>query len=153
MIKNYFKTAFRNLVRNKSFTFINVLGLTIGIASCLLIFLVIQFETSFDNFHKKKKRIYRVVTEFNRAGSLDYTSGVSIPVGDAMRTDFSQLEAVGTILGSGGNLITVPDDQTGKKFKEPNIFYAQPQVFDVLDTKWLEGNPKTSLSEPNTVVP
>src|SRR5579871_4600769 len=104
MIKNYFKTAFRNLIRNKSFTFINVLGLTIGIASCLLIFLVIQFETSFDNFHKKKDRIYRVVTQFNRAENVDYTSGVSIPVGDAMRTAFSQLQAVGTILGSGGNL-------------------------------------------------
>ncbi|SRR5579871_109696 len=152
MIKNYFKTAFRNLIRNKSFTFINVLGLTIGIASCLLIFLVIQFETSFDNFHKKKDRIYRVVTQFNRAENVDYTSGVSIPVGDAMRTAFSQLQAVGTILGSGGNLIVVPDDQTGKKFNEANIFYAQPQVFDILDVKWLSGNPRTSLSEPNTVV-
>ncbi|HSZ86468.1 MAG TPA: ABC transporter permease [Puia sp.] len=152
MLKNYFKTAFRNLVRNKSFTFINVLGLTIGIASCLLIFLVIEFETSFDNFHKKKNRIYRVVTQFNRAGNIDYTSGVSIPVGDALRTDFSQLEAVGTILGSGGNLVIVPDNQNGKKFKESNIFYAQPQVFDILDAKWLAGNPKTSLSDPNTVV-
>jgi putative ABC transport system permease protein len=152
MVKNYFKTAFRNLTRNKSFTFINVLGLTIGIASCLLIFLVVEFELSFDNFHKKKARIYRVVTQFNRAGNLDYTSGVSVPVGDAMRTDFPHLEAVGTILGSGGDLITVPDNETGKKFKEPNIFYAQPQVFDILDTKWLAGNPKTSLSEPNTVV-
>ncbi|HEX4373409.1 MAG TPA: ABC transporter permease, partial [Puia sp.] len=152
MLRNYFKTAFRNLMRNKSFTFINVLGLTIGIASCLLIFLVIEFETSFDNFHKKKDRIYRVVTQFNRAGNLDYSGGISVPVGDAMRTEFSQLEAVGTILGSGGNLIIVPDDKSGKKFKEPNIFYAQPQVFDVLDTKWLAGNPKTSLSEPNTVV-
>jgi putative ABC transport system permease protein len=152
MLKNYFKTAFRNLVRNKSFTFINVLGLTIGIASCLLIFLVLAFETSFDNFHKKKDRIYRIVTQFDRAGVLDYTSGVAVPVGDAMRKDFPQLEAVGTILGSGGNLVTVPDDQNGKKFKEENIFYAQPQVFDVLDTKWLSGNAKTSLSEPNTVV-
>jgi ABC-type antimicrobial peptide transport system permease subunit len=93
-----------------------------------------------------------VVTQFNRAGNLDYSGGISVPVGDAMRTEFSQLEAVGTILGSGGNLIRVPDDKSGKKFKEPNIFYAQPQVFDVLDTKWLAGNPKTSLSEPNTVV-
>ncbi len=152
MLKNYFKTPFRILIRNKSFTVINVLGLTIGIASCLLIFFVIQFETSFDNFHKKKDRIYRVVSQFNRAGNLDYSNGVPIPVGDAMRADFSQLEAVGTIFGSGGDQITVPDNQSGRKFKEPNIFYAQTQVFDVLDVKWLAGNPKTSLSEPNTVV-
>ncbi len=152
MLKNYFKTAFRNLIRKKSFTFINILGLTIGIASCLLLVLVIQFESSFDNFHKKKDRVYRVVAQFNRAGNLDYSGGVPVPVGDAMRAEFSQLEAVGTILGSGGNQITVPDNQNGKKFKEPNIFYAQPEVFDILDVKWLAGNPKTALGEPNTVI-
>ena len=64
MLKNYFKTAFRNLLRNKSYTAINVFGLAIGITVCLTIFLVIQFETSFDNFHSKKDRIYRVLTEF-----------------------------------------------------------------------------------------
>ncbi len=60
MFKNYFKTAFRNLKRNKSYAIINVLGLTVGVAASLLIFLVIQYETSFDNFHKKKNSIYRV---------------------------------------------------------------------------------------------
>ena len=61
MIKNYFKTAFRNLLRNKSYAAINITGLAVGISACLLIFLVIQFETSFDTFHKKKDRIHRVV--------------------------------------------------------------------------------------------
>ncbi len=58
MLKNYFKTAFRNLQRNKSYAAINMLGLAIGIAACLLIFLVVRFETSFDNFHLKKNSIY-----------------------------------------------------------------------------------------------
>src|SRR5439155_195048 len=63
MFKNYFKTALRNLKRNKSYAMINVLGLAVGIAASLLIFLIIQFETSFDNFHKKKNSIYRVLTQ------------------------------------------------------------------------------------------
>ncbi|HTQ66177.1 MAG TPA: ABC transporter permease [Puia sp.] len=153
MLKNYFKTAFRNLLRNKSFTIINVLGLTIGIASCLLIFLVIQFELSFDSFHQKKDRIFRVVTKFNRAGVLDYTSGVSRPVPIAMREEFPQLETAGAISGSNGNQITVLDNQSPqKKYKEPNIFYAEPQVFDILDTRWLAGNARSALSSPNSVV-
>jgi len=63
MIKNYFKIAFRNLIRNKNYTIINIAGLAAGIAVCVIIFIVIQFETSFDNFHSKKDRIYRVLTE------------------------------------------------------------------------------------------
>ena len=62
MIKNYLKTAWRSLLRNKSYAAINVAGLAIGIAACLLIFLIVHFETSFDNFHANKDRIYRVVT-------------------------------------------------------------------------------------------
>jgi len=152
MIKNYFKTALRNLSRNKSFTFINVIGMSIGIASCLLIFVIIQFELSFDRFHSKKDRIYRVVTKFNRAGNLDYTSGVSVPVPAAMRAEFPQLETVAAISGSAGNQIAVPGSQPAKKFNEPNIFYAEPEVSNILDIRWLAGDKKDALIEPNTVV-
>ena len=62
MIKNYFKTAWRNLARNKSYAAINIVGLAIGIAACLLIFLIVQFETSFDNFHAKRDQIYRIIS-------------------------------------------------------------------------------------------
>ena len=62
MLKNYLKTAYRNSLRNKSYATINVTGLAVGIAACLLIFLVIEFETSFDTFHAKRERNYRVVT-------------------------------------------------------------------------------------------
>src|SRR5688572_13641487 len=65
MLRNYWKTAWRNLKRNKSYAISNVLGLSIGIAASLLIFLVIHFETSFDNFHKKGDSIYRLATEFH----------------------------------------------------------------------------------------
>src|SRR3954471_24528656 len=87
MFKNYFKTAIRNLRRNKSYAFINVLGLTVGIAASLLIFLVIQFETSFDTFHKKKDNIYRVGTQFHTQDGISYSNGVAFPVGPALRVD------------------------------------------------------------------
>ena len=61
MLKNYFKTAFRNLVRNRNYTVLNIAGLAVGIAVCMVIFIIIQFQSSFDNFHAKKDRIYRVL--------------------------------------------------------------------------------------------
>jgi putative ABC transport system permease protein len=67
MFKNYLKIAWRNLVRNKSYTAINVTGLAVGIAVCMVIFIIIQFQTSFDTFHSKKDRIYRVLTEYHHS--------------------------------------------------------------------------------------
>ncbi|MGH2563092.1 MAG: ABC transporter permease, partial [Ginsengibacter sp.] len=83
MLKNYFKTAYRSLSRNRSYTIINVSGLSIGFAAALLIFLVIQFETSFDNFHKKKNDIYRIVTEFPSHQGDSYNPGISLPAGSS----------------------------------------------------------------------
>src|SRR5215218_4404008 len=97
MLKNYFKTAFRNLARNKGYTSINVFGLAIGIAACLLIFLVLRFETSFDKFHVKKGRIYRVASKYQTQDGIDYSAGISFPVGPAMRIDFPQLKGVASI--------------------------------------------------------
>ncbi len=88
MFKNYFKTAFRNLLRNKVYTTINVLGLGVGIAVCLIIFLVIQFEKSFDNFHAKKDRIYRVLTEFKDPSGTTYSSGVPFPLPRTLKMTF-----------------------------------------------------------------
>src|SRR5829696_9008444 len=102
MIKNYFKTAFRNLLRNKSYAAINITGLAVGIAACLLIFLVIQYESSFDTFHKKKDRIYRVVSEFKSPDGTSYSPGVPFPVTEALRVDFLQLNKVAAIFQRSG---------------------------------------------------
>jgi hypothetical protein len=75
MIRNYFKTAFRNLVRRKNYTIINIAGLAAGIAICLVLFIVIRHEMSFDNYHGKKDRIYRVLTEYHHADAPDIFYG------------------------------------------------------------------------------
>jgi len=154
MIKNYFKTAFRNLTRNKTYTIINVVGLAIGIAICLVIFLVIKFEKSFDNFHKKQTRIYRVLTEFHDANGINASSGVPFPLPKALRTDFPQLEKITSIYSSGNDQILVLDESKNivKKFKEEKgVFFTEPEFFDIFDFKWITGNP-ASLNEPNTAV-
>jgi putative ABC transport system permease protein len=90
MFYNYFKTAFRNLLRNKGYAAINIVGLAVGVAAYLLIFLVIQFETSFDNFHTKKNEIYLLGTELHSQDGLSYTDGSAFPVGPQIRIDFPQ---------------------------------------------------------------
>jgi predicted permease len=150
MIKNYFKTAFRNLKRNKSYAFINILGLAVGIAACLLIFLVIRFEKSFDNFHLKKDHIYRVGTEFHSQDGVGYSGGVSFPVGPALKIDFPQLKEVARIFKMGDGQISLEENNQLKKFNEPNIFFTEPEFFKLFDFAWITGNPKTVLDDPNS---
>jgi putative ABC transport system permease protein len=88
MFRNYFKTAYRSLIRSKSYALINIAGLAVGIAVCIIIFLIITFETSFDNFHKEDDQIFRVLTEGHGPDGINFSSGVPIPTPDALKNDF-----------------------------------------------------------------
>ncbi|WP_343692934.1 ABC transporter permease [Chitinophaga sp.] len=147
MFKNYFKIAWRSLLRNMSYTIINLTGLSIGIAACLLIFLVVRYETSFDRFHTQKNQIYRVVG-VTKKPSYSLSSGVAFPVADALRLDFPQLKQVATILRNEGSVFSIGD----KKFKEDETYYAGPEFFQTFDFAWLAGEPRTALAGPNTGV-
>src|SRR6516165_3395944 len=102
MIKNYFKTAFRSLARNRNYTIINIAGLAVGIAVCMIIFMIIQFQTSYDSFHAKKDRIYRVLTESHHAdaGNITYGKNVPFPMPEGLKTAFPQLEQVAPVYAS-----------------------------------------------------
>lgn len=150
MFKNYFKTAYRNLKRNKSYAIINVLGLTVGIAASLLIFLVIQYETSFDNFHKKKDNIYRLGTEFHNQDGVGYSDGVSFPVAGGLRLDFPQIKEVASIFRNGDQVSIEQSNGQLKKLNEPNFYYAEPGFFNMFDFGWLAGSPLTSLKDPHS---
>lgn len=154
MIKNYFRTAIRNITRNRSFTIINVVELAVGIASCLLIYLLIRYELSYDNFHLRKDRIYRITSELNSPDGIRYTAGVPFPVAKALRIDFPDLENVSNIFEVDAQ-ISIPADKekNEKKFKEENsVFYAEPEFFEIFNFPLLAGNKKTALSQPNTVI-
>jgi len=152
MLKNYFKTAVRNLRRNKSYAFINTLGLTVGISACVLLFLIIQFESSFDNFHPKKDSIYRVGTEFHNQDGISYSDGISFAVAPALRIDFPQVKQVAPIFSNGGQITIGNRGVQSKKFIEDNFYYTDPEFFSMFNFEWLRGDPKTSLSNPNNAV-
>jgi predicted permease len=153
MFKNYFKTAIRNFKRNKSYALINTLGLAIGIAACFLIFLVVQFESSFDSFHAEKNSIYRIGTEFHNQDGVSYDAGVAFPVAEALRTDFPQIKQAASIFQQGGQ-ITVEDETTTqqKKLQEDNFYYAEPQFFSMFNFPFLAGDATTVLKDPNSAV-
>ncbi len=152
MFRNYFKIALRNFKRNKGYAAINTLGLAVGIAACLLIFLVVQFESSFDDFHPDKNNIYRVGTEFHNQDGVSYSAGVSFPVADALRAEFPQVKKAASILQQGGQ-ITVEDGKTHqKKLQEDDFYYADSTFFSIFNFPFLAGNAKTALKDPNSVV-
>ena len=131
---------------------INVLGLTVGIAACLLIFLVVRFETSFDTFHPKKNKIYRVVSEFETEDGVSHSPGAPFPVIPALRIDFPQMKQVAGIAQSINDQVTIPTDNAApaKKFLE-SFYFAEPQFFSLFNFPWLAGDPKTSLTDPGNV--
>src|SRR5580693_4378410 len=153
MFKNYFKTAFRTLTRNRNYTVINIAGLTAGIAVCMMIFIVIQFQTSFDNFHAKQDRIYRVLTEYHHADAANivYGKDVSFPMPVGLKTAFPQIEQVAPIFASQNDELLIVNDNgnTEKKFKEQRgVFFTAPSFFKIFDFPLLEGSYE-SLKDPN----
>lgn len=155
MFRNYFKIARRNLARNKSYTAINITGLAVGIAVCMVIFIIIRFQTSFDNFHAKKDRTYRMLTEFQYEGSgdINYKTAIPFPMPVGLKTAFPQLEQVAPIFASHDDQLIVVDSKgnTEKDFKEQHgVFYMDPSFFKIFDFPLLAGS-YTSLKDPNNV--
>src|SRR6188474_1402870 len=156
MFKNYFKTAFRNLSRNRNYTIINIAGLAVGIAVCMMIFIIIQFQTSFDDFHAKKDRIYRVLTEYHHADAVNiaYGKDVPFPMPAGLKTAFPQIEQVAPIFASHDDQLLIPDDDgtSIKTFKEnKGVFFTEPSFFKMFDFPLLSGSYE-SLKEPNNVL-
>ena len=155
MLRNYFKTAWRNISRSKAYAVINITGLAVGVAACLLIFLVIQFETSFDNFHANRQRIYRIASKFKQSDGIHYSGGTCFPAAKQLKIDYPQLENVSIIYASAGDQITVMDDNsksTQKKFDEQGLFFIEPHFFEMFNFPFLAGDAKTALAEPYTAV-
>lgn len=156
MFKNYLKTAYRSLVRKKTYSFINIAGLAVGIAVCMIIFIIIQFQTSFDTFHLKKDRIYRVLTESHHedAGNISYAKNVPFRMPEGLKTTFPQLEQVAPVYASHNDELQVLDNNGTplKNFKEQSgVFYTSPSFFKMFDFPLLAGSYE-SLKDPNNVL-
>ena len=154
MLKNYLKTALRNFFRHRINSVINIAGLTVGFTAFLLIFLVIKYEKSFDDFHPDKNNIYRVVRIGKNINVREYRAGVPFPVTQTLRTEAPQLKNAAAIF-SEYNVqvdITGRDGSVQKKFKEPNVFVAETQFFKMFNFPLAEGNMTRAFSELNTVL-
>jgi ABC-type antimicrobial peptide transport system permease subunit len=155
MLKNYLKIALRNLIKNKNHTLINVGGLTIGVVCALVIFLVIQFEYSFDTHHADGDRIYRVVHENNVYGNVGHDTGVPYPFSDAMRQDFPEVEALTIVDSNFGNEPVVSYQRESgdvRRFKAENAAFVHPDYFDLFTYRWGQGDAQSALERPNTAV-
>ncbi|MEO6845134.1 MAG: ABC transporter permease [Ginsengibacter sp.] len=156
MIKNYLKIALRNITAHKAFSIINIAGLAIGIASCLLLFTVVKYELSYDRFQPNYHRIYHVVTQNNFSDGVTYNSGVPVPALAALRNDFPQITS-GVLMADYGSQVTVlgssaSQNAPDKKFIENSgFFFADPQFFKVFHYDWLVGDPSV-LKDPNNTV-
>ncbi len=148
MLKNYIKIAWRNLIKNKAFSLINILGLTIGITVCMMIFLFIMNEYSVDNFHKEGKNIYRVMRGFEDNGSVKKVSYLSGPYAAALANDFpGEIKKVVRVDPSNG-LISFGD----KAFNEKKIYVTDPGFFTFFTFPLLKGNAENVLKDPGSVV-
>lgn len=154
MLKNYLKTAFRNLWRERARSFINVAGLTLGITSSLVLFLLIRHATSFDTYHTNRDRIYRVVSQSKGNDGLHFTPGVPAVLPDAFQTDFQKAEEVTFTSYRAGSLVTVPqpNGESKKYDEERGVVFAQPNFFRIFDRKILIGEATKGLDEPNEAI-
>ena len=148
MFRNYLKIAFRNLVRNKAFSIINLLGLSTGITVCLMIFLFVSNEFSVDNFHKNGKSIYRVMRGIENEGKEMAVSYLSGPYATALLTDFKGQITQAMRVNPTDALVTAQD----KSFHERKVIDADPAFFTFFSFPLLKGNPATALLEPASVV-
>jgi putative ABC transport system permease protein len=146
MFKNYLKVAFRSLTRFKGHSFINIAGLAIGMAACLLLFLWVQDELSFDRYHENSDIIYRVVPQYEYDGRVERSAKTPAPLAPALLNEFPWIQNT-TRFTKNKFLIKCNNNAF-----LGDIFFADPNVFDVFTFPLVAGNPKTALKNPNSIL-
>lgn len=149
MIKNYFKTAWRNLWRNKIFSGINILGLSIGLACCILMFLFIQHELSYDKFNVNAKNIYRIVSIPVGGKDKKELAVTPAPWAPLMKKDYPEIKEYVRLLRDEKMVIGQPGEQ---HFYEKDFFYADSTFFNVFSVELERGNVKKALERPNSII-
>ncbi len=153
MFKNYFKTAIRNLSRNKLYALLNVIGLALGIGCALVIFKVITFEKSYDKHQSNYDNIYRIVGEFINPVEIDRGMGTPQPLAHAMREDFPEVSKV--VRTHQGVSLQIDVEKNGFKEKflpEEQMAFTENSYFSIFDVDILAGDKTSALTDPNTAV-
>ncbi|MCG8608508.1 ABC transporter permease, partial [bacterium] len=148
MFRNYLKMAFRNTLKYKAYSFINVLGLAIGMTCCLLILVYVQDELSYDKFHQKADRIYRIAVETESAGKRFQYPSIGGGWAQAFVNDFPEVTSAARLFRVNPAWLTVED----QRFREERFYFADSTYYDLFDFHFLLGNPETALDQPNSIV-
>src|SRR5258706_12534095 len=149
MFKNYFKTAWRNLMKNKAFSLINIAGLSVGIAACLLILQYVSFELSYDQFNKNADDIYRVTNDRYQNGKLIQHGTITYSaIGKAMQDDFPEVINHARVRPEGPDIVINGD----KKIGEQNGLAVDNSFLDMFSYQLIAGDKETPLKEPNTII-
>ena len=146
MLKNYIHTAIRRLLRNKSISLINVLGLTLGLAATFVIFLYVFHELSYDNYHENKGRIYRIIQE-NKDLNMK-RAGAPYPLADVLKNEYPQIKKTARVF----NLYHTQVEKHKNYIKEDGFFCAENSLFDILTINLIRGNKDDLIHNPNSVV-
>jgi len=149
MFRNYLKIAFRQLTRHKGFSFINISGLALGMTACLLMLMFVVNETSYDNFHPKKDRIFRVITDWGKEGSRMKFAGAMPAIAPTLNEEVPEVEIAARVRHMTKTVITDAENQT---VNEDNAFYGDPEIFDILNWRLLKGNKSSVVDEPFSIV-
>jgi putative ABC transport system permease protein len=154
MLKNYLKTAFRNLRRQKGYSFLNVVGLTLGMACCLLLFQYVAYETSYDDFNTKKDRIYRSTFETTRNGEdLGFSGTQGYIYGPTVAAEVPGIARYARIHPNYGDaVISYQSPSDDRTFKEPNVFFVDSTFLSIFDYPLIRGDRSQALREPLTML-
>jgi putative ABC transport system permease protein len=148
MFKNYFLSAYRNIVSDKFYSLINIVGLAIGIICTIFIILYIQDELTYDQHHVNNERIYRLESDFTIQNKHDKFAVSSFPLAKAIQTECPEIEKTVRFMQGDDDLFRYKN----KEFMETNLLFADSTVFDVFTYPFIYGNPKTALVEQNSIV-
>ncbi len=148
MLRSYFIIGWRNLIKKKGYSAINIFGLGMGIACCILIFIYVNYERSFDTYHEKGDRIYRVIHGAKKDGAESFWVWNNAPIGPALAENFPEIDKVVQFSGRSDIMLTNGD----KMYQEEDVFFMDSTAFNVFSWKLLKGNPKTALAAPYSIV-
>jgi putative ABC transport system permease protein len=148
MLKNYIKIALRNFLKHKGFSFINIFGLAIGVACCVLIVLYVLDEVSYDRYHEKADKIYRVGIRGFVNNNLFHGVVTPTPMAQTLVDEFPEVTAATRLRNFGFPVFRYED----KVFSEEKVFWVDQAFFDVFTVPFIKGDPKTALAQPNTIV-
>lgn len=151
MFKSYLLITARNLLKHKLYSLINILGLALGIASSTILFLLIKHETSYDNFHRQKQRIFRVTETIDQNGVGEHAASVPFPVAEALQKDYPQWVEKSVRLFN-FQMPSLSISYKNRNYNESRFFFADTTFFDIFDFKLIEGDAGLSLSQAHTVV-